>query len=233
MSTVLQSSGSTLAEPASSVEERSASIETLADLVERLGGIPLTRIRLQPAPGTATEEDVVRFKCCELLDGVIVEKGMGWEESNWQMSLGWFIESYLRRNRIGVVAGSDGYTRLGPGRVRIPDLGVYLLNRFPGGKAQRAAICDIAPDWAIEVMSRSNTKREMEIKREHFFAAGTQRVWIVDPRQRTIEDWTTPKQMNVLTAEDTASLDPILPGFTLNIGEWFAEMDAVFETGTE
>jgi hypothetical protein len=36
--------------------------------------------------------------------------------------------------------------------------------------------------------------------------------------------------MNILTAEDTANLDPILPGFTLNIGEWFAEMDAVFET---
>jgi Uma2 family endonuclease len=211
-------------------DEPAVSDDTLADLVDRLGGIPLTRIRLHPAPGTATEEDVVRFRCCELLDGVIVEKGMGWEESIWETILGEFLGNYLRKNRIAVVAGADGLTRLEPGRVRIPDLGVYLLSRFPGGKAKRAAICDIAPDWAIEVMSRSNTKREMELKREHFFAAGTQRVWIVDPRKRTIEDWISPKQMHILTAEDTAHLDPILPGFTLNIGEWFAEMDAVFET---
>lgn len=207
--------------------------ETLADLVERLGGIPLTRIKLHPAPGTATEEDVVRFKCCELLDGVIVEKGMGWEESIWESILGEFLGDYLRKNRIAVVAGADGLSRLEPGRIRIPDLGVYLLNRFPGGKAKRAAICDMAPDWAIEVMSRSNTKREMELKREQFFAAGTQRVWIVDPRKRTIEDWTSPKQMTSLTAEDTANLDPILPGFVLNIGDWFVEMDTVFESMDE
>jgi hypothetical protein len=29
--------------------------ETLADLHQRLGGVPLERIRCQPAPGTATE----------------------------------------------------------------------------------------------------------------------------------------------------------------------------------
>ncbi len=211
-------------------EERKFVDGTLADLVERLGGIPLDRIKLSPAPGTATEDDVVRFKCCELLDGVIVEKDMGWEESGWQQILSWFIEDYLRKNRIAIVAGADGLTRLEPGRVRIPDLGVYRLDRFPNGKATRVAICDIAPDWAIEVMSRSNTKREMEQKREHFFAAGTRRFWIVDPRKRTIEDWTSAKSMTVLTDDDTADFDTILPGFILKVGDWFNEVDAAFET---
>ena len=32
---------------------------TAADLVDRFGAIPLGRIRLDPAPGTATEADVV------------------------------------------------------------------------------------------------------------------------------------------------------------------------------
>ncbi|MCA9113152.1 MAG: Uma2 family endonuclease [Planctomycetaceae bacterium] len=210
-------------------DQSTAGDSTLADLVERLGGIPLDRIKLHPAPGTATEEDVIRYKCCELLDGVIVEKDMGWEESGWQQILGWFIENYLRMNRIAVLAGADGLTRLKPGRVRIPDLGVYRLDRFPNGKAERVAICNIAPDWAIEVLSRSNTKREMEEKREHFFAAGTSRIWIVDPRKRTIEDWTSKKSMSILTADDTADLGEILPGFTLNIREWFDEVDATFE----
>ncbi len=220
-------------QPAAVPDDRPASDETLADLVNRLGGIPLTRIKLRPAPGTATEEDVIRVKCCELLDGVIVEKGMGWEESVWEVEIAGMIRDFIKGKRIAVIAGSDGLSRLNEGQVRIPDVGVYLLSRFPGGKAKRAAICDMAPDWAIEVLSRSNTKREMESKRVQFFAAGTRRMWIVDPRKRTIEDWASAKEMHILTAEDTADLGEILPGFKLPIADWFAEVDAAFETSDE
>lgn len=213
-----------------STEAQSLPGGTLADLVERLGGIPLERIKLHPAPGTASEADVVRFKCCELLDGVIVEKDMGWEESVWQVELAGIIRDFLKGNRIAVIAGADGLARMTSGRVRIPDVGVYLLKRFPDGKAQRTAICDIAPDWAIEVVSRSNTKQEMEQKREEFFAAGTQRIWIVDPRKRTIEDWASSKSMAILTDSDTADLGDILPGFTLKIGDWFSQVDSAFES---
>jgi hypothetical protein len=63
-----------------------AEIRTLADLRQRLGGIPLERIGFHPAPGTATEQDVVEVEArenrlCELVDGTLVEKAMGFEES--------------------------------------------------------------------------------------------------------------------------------------------------------
>jgi hypothetical protein len=35
---------------------------TLADLLRRLGNIPARRVRLHPAPGTATERDVLLFE---------------------------------------------------------------------------------------------------------------------------------------------------------------------------
>ena len=203
--------------------------ESLADLVGWLGDIPLERIRLHPAPGTATEEDAVHTKCCELLDGVLVEKAMGWEESTWAALLIRIIGWYLDKNPIAIIAGADGLTRLAPGRVREPNVAVYLLSRFPGGKAQPRAICDLAPDWAIEILSRSNTSPEMEIKRHHYFEAGVRRVWIVDPRARTIADWSGPTLMKVLSATDVADLDQILPGFQLKISDWFAMGDAVLE----
>ena len=204
--------------------------ESLADLVGWLGGIPLERIRLHPAPGTATEKDVVQAKCCELLDGVLVEKAMGWEESTWAALLIRIIGWYLDHNPIAIIAGADGLTRLAPGRVREPDVAIYLLSRFPGGKAKPRAICDLAPDWAIEILSRSNTHKEMEIKCRHYFEAGVRRVWIVDPRARTVEDWSSPTLMNSLTAHDVADLDEILPGYQLKIGDWFALVDAVLES---
>ncbi len=59
---------------------------TAADLLKRPGGIAPGRLRLRPAPGTATEQDLLdiydREKCrCELVDGVLVEKVMGFPES--------------------------------------------------------------------------------------------------------------------------------------------------------
>ena len=60
---------------------------TLAELLHRLGDVPLDRIRLRPPPGTATEEDVLRARdsvqkrLCELVERVLVEKAMGTRES--------------------------------------------------------------------------------------------------------------------------------------------------------
>src|SRR5262249_10189907 len=55
---------------------------TLADLLKRLGDIPPERVRLEPAPGQGTVEDVLEIharerRLCELVDGVLVEKAMG------------------------------------------------------------------------------------------------------------------------------------------------------------
>ena len=67
----------------SSISSRGAmpSDWSLADLMHHLGDVPLERIRLNPPPGYATEEDVLRIEASEdrlyeLEDGVLVEKPM-------------------------------------------------------------------------------------------------------------------------------------------------------------
>ncbi|MCA9220229.1 MAG: hypothetical protein KDA71_07860, partial [Planctomycetales bacterium] len=59
---------------------------SLAELQDHLGGIAPSRIRLFPPPGTANVDDVARsFEGskgrCELIDGVLVEKDVGYYES--------------------------------------------------------------------------------------------------------------------------------------------------------
>lgn len=61
-------------------------IRTLADLLERLGGIAADRVLFQPSPGRATEADLIDVgrredRLCELVDGVLVEKAIGFRES--------------------------------------------------------------------------------------------------------------------------------------------------------
>ncbi len=67
---------------------------TVADMQQQLGGIPLARIRMVPPPGTATEEDVLAVhartgRLCELVDGTLVEKVMGYRESRLAVVLGY------------------------------------------------------------------------------------------------------------------------------------------------
>src|SRR5262245_53899414 len=92
-------------------------IETMADLVDRLGGVPLNRIRFLPPPGTATEADVIDLeqrenRLCELVDGVLVEKAMSYRESVLACVLVALVRGHVIPRNLGVVSGADGMMRL-------------------------------------------------------------------------------------------------------------------------
>ena len=89
----------------------------LAELHQQLGEVPLERIRMKPPPGTATEEDVLTAgkPVCELIDGVLVEKAVGTEESIIAWALSMQLGQYVVANDLGVLAVGDGSLRLGAG----------------------------------------------------------------------------------------------------------------------
>lgn len=65
-------------------------VGSMADLLQQLGDVPLHRIRVRPAPGTATEQDVLdalegpQKRICELVDGVLIEKPMVLTRQCWR-----------------------------------------------------------------------------------------------------------------------------------------------------
>src|SRR5690242_18446548 len=88
-------------------------VPTIAELLHDLGDIPAERIWLVPAPGTATEQDVVQAhdkhnRLCELVDGTLVEKPMGLRESREAVVLGSILEAHTERHDSGLVVGADG-----------------------------------------------------------------------------------------------------------------------------
>jgi Uma2 family endonuclease len=199
-------------------------IETLADLLHRLGDIPLERIRFRPFPGTATEQDVIeapRGRLCELVDGVLVEKAMGYFESRLAVVLAFFLESYLEPNDLGIVLGEAGMTRLEPGLVRMPDVSFHSWEHFPNRLLPPGAFVEQAPDLAVEILSPSNTQREMDRKRGEYFAGGSRLVWQVYPRTRRVRVYTSLDAFVELSENDTLEGDPVLPGFTLSVRRWF------------
>jgi Uma2 family endonuclease len=160
---------------------------TIADLLRRLGNIPASRVRLYPTPGTATEKDVIKVlerenRPCELVDGTLVEKPMGYEESEIAATIIILLGSFVRRHKLGIVTGPNGTIRLFPGLVRIPDVAFASWDCFPGRNRPRAPIPNLAPDLVVKVLSKNNTKGEMNRKLREYFEASVRTVWIVDPR---------------------------------------------------
>jgi len=202
--------------------------QTVADLLERLGGIPARRVRLEPMPGTATERDVIEVqdregRLCELIDGVLVEKVMGFQESVEALLLASSLVNYLQVHDLGMAIGADGMMKLFPGLVRIPDVAFISWARYPKGKLRRGEIPAVVPDLAVEILSKGNTRKEMARKLDEYFRAGVRLVWYVDPKTRTVKVYTSPDQVVVLEAGDTIDGGDVLPGFRLPIGPWLDE----------
>ncbi len=199
-------------------------IKTLADLRRRMGGIPLERIWFHPAPGTATEKDVLEAeerenRLCELVDGTLVEKAVGFEEARLALRLGHLISSYLDQNDLGICVGADGMMRIAPGLVRIPDLSFIAWDRLPGRVAPREPIPDLAPDLAVEVLSEGNTKAEMARKVREYFDARVRLVWLIDPKKRSARIFSTAEQSALVRADQTLDGGGVLPGFTLLLSD--------------
>ena len=76
-----------------------------------------------------------RDRICELVDGVLVEKTMGYMESVLAMAIGEYLRRYVREGKLGIVLGPDGTLKILPDQVRIPDV------CFLSWKSFRAASC--------------------------------------------------------------------------------------------
>ena len=203
---------------------------TFADVVRGLGDIPLNRIRWRPYPGTATEADAIALAernhkpTCELVDGILVEKAVGLRESIMAMVIGQHLLNFVQPRRLGFVAGEGGLMRLIPGLMRAPDVSFAFWSSLPTPGAANVAVGDFAPDLAIEVISRSNTKKEIARKRREYLAHGCKLVWIIDPKKATAEVYDDPARPNRKTpVPKDGVLDggAVLPGFSLSLAELF------------
>ncbi len=212
----------TLDEPVVVVKPRTAQ-----DLLDELGGIDPARVRIIPLPGTATVADLLdpANKCCELIDGTLVEKAMGVRESLLAAYLIELIGPFIRANKLGIRTGSDGTWEILSGLVRLPDFAFVSWDRLPGRRVPDEPVPDVVPDLAVEVLSRKNTRAEMDRKRGEYFRAGVRVVWEIDPRRRTLRVYEAADRYTDLTEADTLAGDPVLPGFRFPLSDLFAELD--------
>ena len=81
-----------------------------------------------------------------------------------------------------------------------------------------------SPELAIEILSPSNTKREMQDRRETLFRGGCQQFWTVDFDARTVTVSTPDGASKTYIGSDSIPLEPF-SSQPLPLAEIFAEID--------
>jgi Uma2 family endonuclease len=199
------------------------------DFLERLGGVSPGRIRMNPHPGTATLDDVVRIerqenRLFELVDGVLVEKVMGFTESQLAAAIIAALSNYVDSEDLGVVTGPDGMIQFPAELVRMPDVAFVPWEEFPNEEVTNEAAPEVVPGLAVEVLSPGNTAGEMSRKLREYFSAGVSLVWFVNPATQAVTVYTSPTRSKVVPLEGMLDGGKVLPGFRLPVAKIFARL---------
>ncbi|HYV37387.1 MAG TPA: Uma2 family endonuclease [Gemmataceae bacterium] len=201
---------------------------SMSRLRKHLGMIPAERILRFPYNGPAAVEDAVylddhRNVICELFDGILVRKPFGADESRLAAIVAAYLCIFVPKGSLGVVLGAAGMLEILPGQVRIPDVAFISKKRFPGGKRPKKKAWPVVPDLAVEILSESNTPKEMARKRREYFAQGTVLVWQINPEKKIVEVFNSATESKVYHVGQTLDGGDVLPGFKLKVSEVFED----------
>ena len=203
---------------------------TLADLLDKLGGVAPARVIADPPPGRATEYDLLSAKSrldriCELVDGALVEKPPGFRESVLGVALVSRIHRFVNDQKLGLVTPAGAPFRVAPRVVRMPDGAFASWERIPGGRVPVEPIPPFVPDLAIEFQRQGLTANEAGRKIAEYFRAGVRVIWMVNAEMRSVSVHRSPDRWMTLRESDTLDGGEVLPGFLLPLRELFAELE--------
>ena len=139
------------------------------------------------------------------------------EHGDISADLFWFLSSHVRENKLGRVYMSDTGFRVGE-RVLMPDIAFISTDKLP---ADRSKASPVPPDLAVEVVSPTDTLHRVEEKAFAYLEAGTQLVWVLKPRSKTVTIYRSETDITLLTRNDTLTGENVIEGFSCQVATLF------------
>ena len=114
---------------------------------------------------------------------------------------------------------STGFT-LPNGATVSPDISWVNGERWNAlSKDKRAKFAPIAPDFVVELRSKSDTLKDLQDKMQQYMDNGVRLGWLIDRRSRRVYIYRPGVAVQQLDNPETVSGDPELPGFVLKLEE--------------
>ena len=159
--------------------------------------------------------ELIRGELCETMPS-------GGRHGEVVMRAGFFLNGFIMPRRLGRLAGSDSGVLIerDPDTVREPDIAFISAERLPLD-IEVTGYYEVVPDLIVEVVSPSDSPREVMDKALMWLSFGARMVWAVNPESRSVDVYRPGERTISLTESDTLDGFDILPSFTCPIADLF------------
>lgn len=136
------------------------------------------------------------------------------------------IADFVKRQQLGLMFGAESGFLLqrNPDTVRAPDIAFVRRGRVPTG-GPPSGYWPGAPDLAVEVVSPGDTVREIDEKVAEWLQAGSEAVWVVNPRSKTVTAYRAGGAISTCTSDQTLDGGTILQNFQCPVASIFADVN--------
>ena len=158
----------------------------------------------------------------ELIRGVLHRtKPAGLEHGEIAVRLGFELGCFIKPQRLGSLAICSGYwLEHDPDTVLGADIAYISAAKIPPD-VRITGYAEVPPDLVVEIVSPSDSQREVHDKAWMWLSYGVRLVWVVQPDTRTVDVYRPGRA--VVTFDEHDKLDGVdmLPGFTCVVSEVF------------
>jgi Uma2 family endonuclease len=139
--------------------------------------------------------------------------------------IGKLLDRFIEAHRLGEVTGEGGYLLAeDPDVVRAPDTAWLSFDRQERASARETGYFKGAPNLAVEIVSENDRDIDVAGKVDDYLRYGSERVWVVRPRQGTVTVHRPGGDAHVYSAGDTLTSDDAafpVEGFRLPVSAIF------------
>jgi Uma2 family endonuclease len=143
---------------------------------------------------------------------------VGGESGNQEMSLGGELYIWNKQTSLGKVFSSSTIFKLPGGGDRSPDAAWVELSRWQSlTPEQRQKFPPIAPDFVIELRSRTDNLQTLQEKMQEYMDSGVRLGWMFNPQDQQMEIYRQGQEKEVRSLPTQLSGEAVLPGFVLQV----------------
>lgn len=155
---------------------------------------------------------------------LIVMPLVGGESGNREFELGLDLGLWNRQNQQGKIFSSSTIFKLPNGADRSPDLAWIELSRWQAlTPEQRQKFPPIAPDFVMELRSRTDSLSLLQDKMQEYLDSGVRLGWLFNPQDQEVEIYRMGQPKEVRSLPAVLSGEPVLTGFELTVAPFMED----------
>jgi Uma2 family endonuclease len=148
---------------------------------------------------------------------LIVMPPTGWEAGKRNANVTADLGIWNRQAQLGVVFDSSTGFILPNGAVRSPDAAWVKQDRMDALNPKPEGFLPLAPDFAIELHSATDSARDIRGKMKEYRDNGVRLGWFLNPQAKEVEIYRIGQEVEVLKAPARLSGEDVLAGFVLDL----------------